>query len=136
MPNQVLNPDARLKLGKMVLSIGNDRNMMADGYTCQIWAIDSPTDKIIEASSTDVIWNSVVWFAADEDKSRFRKVMSHVEAKDDFAPAVATLDRVLADPGTHHCYQHYFMESALSKDAGIWLCSPANKLLVFIDFKN
>ncbi len=139
-PNAVGLPP--VLVGKQILDNASPLSgLQPSGYTCQVWNLNGTEERIAEeCAPAHVIREKAIWFsregASEEEQRRLTRIIHESQSKNT-APAQMELEKMLTDKSMKYCYDNFYeLPSAPSGGnfaAGIWLCSPKNKTLMFIN---
>lgn len=139
------NPNDALsgaRIGKKILDISPKRSGLAQGYTYQVWHIVDTERHINESCSTERITNKAVWVKCDNDR-HFQKVLASFEAQPEFTAISDRFQDILSDPNSMHCYTYIGAKMKTPSPAigyywgvTLWICSPKQKLIMYLDFKD
>ena len=138
-PDSVM-PLYLLRNSKEVISFASERGWTADGYTYQVWKLHAKEEEIARACSPFNINNRIVWFNKNysSENERFSIAIRQFQTES-FSPIKDILNTILSDDEMTFSYERFAVipggDIRKPYNIGIWLCSPKNKLLLFLDYK-
>ena len=141
-PSSLFYPDDKVVIGRHVISIEVPPSGVGWGYYFHAWELNGDEKNISASITTDHIQdgnNRLVWFANYEDKY-FIKIIklceTHTEASSDYNKIKPTVDKLISSPGCLHAYTVRWIKSGEISTAGVWICDPAQKTLVYLYIAN
>ena len=129
-----------LRNSKAIISFASARGWTADGYTYQAWKLHGSEEEIAIACSPSNIKNRIVWFNKNYSSENERFAISIRQFQTEaFSLIKDILNTILSDEEMTFSYERFAVipdgNPRKPYNIGIWLCSPKNKLLLFLDYK-
>lgn len=140
-PMRFFHPDGRVKIAKQVVGISNPPEMAGWGYDFFAWQISGKEEDISSQVSVNRITQYYVWSRA----STIERCRIGIEAcknffndngKNDYAKIAPLVDTILKADDTLVCFETYSRNSVDEKLVfSMWLCSPKQKLIMYVGLK-